>query len=988
MRNYLLFLLFFGLNIMLHGQVMINEYSAANLNNILDNYGRTEDWIELYNSSEESIDLGGYFLSDKADNIDKWEIPAGIVIPAKGYVVFWCSGRDETLNVDGEEGHHTNFKLQQTKGNEVLVFSTPDLEVIDEIPLEITLVEHSWARVDDGSDEWRVCTQPSFKSTNNFSPKYKGYSAAPTMDKEAGFYENEITVSITNNEPNSTLRYTLDGTNVRGNSPVYNGPLVIDETTVIKARSYSFDAEILPGKMDFSTYFIDVDHSLAVFSVAANQVLQLAGGAGEVIPIGSIEYFNLEKEREATSYGSLNRHGQDSWVLDHRSLDWVSRDEMGYSRAVEAPLFSNSDRDQYQKFMFRNSGDDNYPALQDGELGSNHVGSTHIRDEYVQTLAYEGGLKLDIRAVERVVLYLNGQYWGVYGMRERPVDHDYTKEYYDQGKYDIQYLATWGTTDADYGGRAALEDWFVFRDFILENDMSLPENYEKVKDQLQVQSLVDYMLANLNVVAVDWLNYNTGWWRGLDEDGDHKKWEYILWDLDATFGYYINYTNVPTETPDALVCDIEDISESMDDFFRFWQSEFDPPSPIPNEFTVDPSQCNSILNGSSPYPASDSIINYMMNTNSGCCDEWNWWCNFTYDDWAEYFENVDDLNIELLANCPARLNGEIDYDPFNRVYKTVVDNHPECCDAWGNACDQYYNYYSRVSENQIDVPGNIGQHEKILLKLIEENDEFRQLFYSRQADLINTVYSCENMITTLDRMAAVIEPEMPQQIERWGGTMQEWMSNLDRLRNFILERCENLETGLPTCYDLSGPFDLTLKVEPEGAGEIDLNSLEIESFPWTGIYYGDMKNRITAKAQDNFRFSHWETSSGNVISADAFDRKAEIELTVSDTLTAVFESTVSTSDLENKLEVSIYPNPTDDVFTLKYTLPESEDVRVSLLSLDGREMKELSNGFERKSAGRQVYEFRTNNLDVGTGFYFVKIEAGEYSGVRKLSIIR
>jgi len=73
---------------------------------------------------------------------------------------------------------------------------------------------------------------------------------------------------------------------------------------------------------------------------------------------------------------------------------------MGYSKAVDAPLFSYSSRDSYQKFMFRNSGDDNYPAINDYD----HEGSTHIRDEYVQTLAQDGGLKLDLRAVERVVV--------------------------------------------------------------------------------------------------------------------------------------------------------------------------------------------------------------------------------------------------------------------------------------------------------------------------------------------------------------------------------------------------------------------------------------------------------------------------------------------------------------------------------------------------------------------------------------------------------
>ena len=50
---------------------------------------------------------------------------------------------------------------------------------------------------------------------------------------------------------------------------------------------------------------------------------------------------------------------------------------------------------------------------------------------------------------------------------------------------------------------------------------------------------MDYMIANLTCVSSDWLNYNTGWWRGLNDKGTHQKWGYIMWDNDATFDYYL-----------------------------------------------------------------------------------------------------------------------------------------------------------------------------------------------------------------------------------------------------------------------------------------------------------------------------------------------------------------------------------------------------------------------------------------------------------------
>ena len=909
--------------------ILINEFSAANLNGFRDAFDKTEDWIELYNTTGEDIDLGGWHLSDKESKPGKYKIPAGTIIPSDGYLVFVCSGRD--LVKDGEP--HTNFKLTQTKANEVILLANPDEEIQEMYPLGFTPVEHSHARVTDGAAEWKIATVPTYGSINKDSALVNGYTAAPTMDLGAGFYDTTQTIVITNTEPNSVLRYTLDGTNPTESSPEYTIPLEVETTTVVKAQAFSNDPAVLPGKMDFNTYFINEDYSMPVFSVAADSVLDLAAGMGDVIPIGSLEYFTTDKVREATSFGSLNRHGQDSWVLDHRSLDWISRDEMGYSKAVQAPIFQKSDRDEYQKFMFRNSGDDNYPAIDDGE----HEGATHIRDEFVQTLAVEGGMELDSRIVEHVVLFLNGQYWGVYGMRERPVDHDYTKEYYDQGKYEIQYLSTWGTTELEYGGEQALTDWENLRDFILENDMSVPENYEIVDDSLNLTSLTDYMLVNLNTVAIDWLNYNTGWWRGRNPEGKHKKWGYILWDLDATFGYYINYTGVPNEGPDALVCDIEEIAESVDEFFT--GSGLD---------SIDFTTCPLIESGSAPYPVTDSVQAYVVQIDNFCCNgPWDEICQELYDGALAHINNGGTLS-------------DMDTGDYE------------------------------VPEGEI--VGNVGKHEQIFLKLIEESPIYRQLYYGRYADMMNTTFSCENMNYKLDSMLATIRPEMPRQIERWGGTLEEWESNVRKLKRFIDTRCQGLPDNLPTCYnELTGPYDVTLITEPDGIGEIDFNTLDIEAFPWSGRYYGGMRNRIKAKVfdefEDTYAFSHWESRSGNVVFPDTTTRKAEIELTAADTLVAVFSVISNTDDFTTRHAVEVFPNPTSGELTLNYQLRESAIVDLSLYSVLGRKLKEFPRASGFQPAGGQRTDI---SFDPGTpnGLYLLKLRIGAEERVLKVNLVR
>ena len=952
------------------GQLVINEYSASNLNTYIDPWGKSEDWIEVHNTSDVAMDISGYHVSDKEGNPTKWAFPEGTMIDAGGYVVVYCSGRDGTFN----NQLHTNFKLSQTEGKDDIVIASPDGVIIEATAMEITMVEHSRCKTMDGTGSFMVCTNPTLGATNNFASKYSGYTVAPSMDMEAGFYQDEVTVTITNNEPESVLRYTTNGTNPTAGSTPYTDPITVTSTTVIKAQAFSTNPDVLVGKMDFNTYFINEDFSVAVYSVAADDVIRLAEGNGSLIPIGSLEYFNTDKQREATSFGSLNRHGQDSWVLNHRSLDWISRDEMGYSKAVNAPIFSYSDRDEYQKFMFRNSGDDNYPAIDDG----NHDFSTHIRDEYVQTLAQEGGMKLDTRAVERVVLFLNGQYWGLYGMRERPVDHDYTDEYYGQGKYDLHYLSTWGSTETEYGGLPALRDWEQLRDFILENDMSVDENYAKVKDELQTQSLIDYMLMNLNVVAIDWLNYNTGWWRGLDPEGDHKKWGYILWDLDATFDYYINYTGVPNETSEALPCDIEQISESMDQFFG---DDGGGGGGLEN--------CPAIQAASFIHDADDPLVAQVVDDMFWCCLFWDSNCEESYQELAQSQTTV--------ATCPTFINGEVPYDVTDPILSEVMMSMTSCCDTeWSGDCEALYEDLTAGTAVVYDgevvgINGNIGKHEKIFIKLIDESPVFKQEYYSRQADLMNTVFSCENMNETLERMLDVIRPEMPRQISRWGGTMAEWESNVERLRAFVNRRCEFLGQGMTTCYDLTGPHQLTIMTEPAGVGDdVKLNSLTIEDFPWTGDYFGNMENIIEADRKDgDYFFSHWESRSGNVITPSALEREATLNLAGADTLVAVYSNEITSTSEEELLssQISLYPNPTSGAVTVRVELEQSALAALRLYNSMGEYIAEV-HAPSNVAAGTSTFVVDLEALDVPLGIYVLKLELDENVVSKRLTYVR
>ena len=445
----------------------------------------------------------------------------------------------------------------------------------------------------------------------------------------------------------------------------------------------------------------------------------------------------------------------------------------------------------------------------------------------------------------------------------------------------------------------------------------------------------DYMLVNLNVVASDWMNYNTGWWRGLNPEGDHKKWGYILWDLDATFDYYINYSSVPNISPDADPCDIEDISIGMDQFFG------DLSDITGTMDTMDYSMCPSIMDGSCPYPPTDEVL------------------------------------IELFNTSAFGINGM------------------QCCDTWGGQCQQWYDLVEQFGGNGSGNQGNVGAHEKIFLKLLDESPDYTQLYYGRYADMMNTVFSCENMMTTLDRMLDVIDPEMDRQIERWAepgsnDSRAEWEENVQELKDFIAARCELLDDGLVDCYDVTGPYEITLLTEPDFAGEIDFNTLDIREFPWTGEYFGGMVNNIKARVfdeyLDSYAFSHWESKAGNVIFPSPMDFKANITLTQADTLIAVFDAISSNDELDDAVDLHVFPNPANNYITVGLELPQNARVKFQLLDALGREVGAFSQTTQQMNAGRQEKILplpRINN-----GFYVLNIYVDEKIMSRKVSIIQ
>lgn len=512
-------------------QVLINEFSCANDNTIADNFGEYEDWIELYNTGATPIDLTGYYLSDSKNNPTKWAIPSGVLNPGS-FRLFFASGRD----VVGGGFSHTNFKLTQT-ANEEVVFSDPTGTIIDSITIRPNLLNHSNGRTTNGAASWSVFNNPTPNATNTGA--FTAYAVKPSFSLNPGFYAGTQNLTMLTSDPTCTIRYTTDGTDPTATSTIYSAPLSVNQTTLFRARCFSSNVSLLPSFIESNTYFINITHTLPVISLGG-QYATLFSSWGMRLP-SSFEYYDKTGAFQFEGYGEADKHGNDSWAYPQKGIDYVVRDEYGYENEFDYQVFHTKTRQKFQRLIIKAAASDNYTGFGGP--------SCHIRDAYIQSLGERAGLELDYRASENCIVYINGQYWGVYELREKTMDPDYTEYYHGQKEEDLDWLSYWGGLTVRYGSSA---DWNNLYNFITSNNMAVQANYTQAANRIEVMSVIDYMIINTWSVNSDWVNWNSMWWRG--NGTPNVKWRYVNWDMDNTFNLGQNYSGWPTTTFNADPC--------------------------------------------------------------------------------------------------------------------------------------------------------------------------------------------------------------------------------------------------------------------------------------------------------------------------------------------------------------------------------------------------------------------------------------------------
>lgn len=142
------------------GDIVINELLASNDVTASDADGEFDDWVELYNNSDNAVDISGYKLSDDFASPEKLVFPEGSIIEAKAYLIVWADG-----DVD-QEGLHADFKISAS-GESVFLFDSQDV-VVDEISFGEQITDISYGRFPNGTGAFQSMT-PTFNAENNIS---------------------------------------------------------------------------------------------------------------------------------------------------------------------------------------------------------------------------------------------------------------------------------------------------------------------------------------------------------------------------------------------------------------------------------------------------------------------------------------------------------------------------------------------------------------------------------------------------------------------------------------------------------------------------------------------------------------------------------------------------------------------------------------------------------------------------------------------------
>ncbi|MDD3077981.1 MAG: CotH kinase family protein [Paludibacter sp.] len=524
-----LLLLFLPLTCYISAQtILVNEISVCNVSKNLDPNYDYSSWIEIYNPTTKTINLGSYYYSDERGNPLKYRLKKNRYISPEGFGLLW-----ENDEVNDQNG--TYLDLDSDGG----FFSIADADgnVLDSISYGEQYTNVSYGRKQDGGTEWGFFVHESIASSNNGIATASEVVEEPFFSLRGGFYDSGQTVEIYSLTPDAKIYYTLDCSDPDPSKNLYDGnPIKIDSTTVLRAKAYAdgyLEGTIATAtymlnqrKPDLPVVFITSDtinlynDTVGIYCVGTNGIKLVSSGDianynQNWTRYAHFEYLDENKQLCLSQAVGLSISGNQSRAFDQKSLELKARGKYGTKR-FDYHFFDDNPGKRFKTLVVRNGGQQFIPAFV-------------IKDAFNQQMA--AAFNLDHQGYLPCAVYLNGQYWGLMPLREKSNgSFIYSNYNYDDTDFDMIE-----PTEAMVGNTLKMDSVF---NYVQSADMSDDSTYNYIRSKIDVDNYMRYMASEFFLINTDWPSKaNMRFFCPKKEDG---RFRWILQDLDKGFTYYSN----------------------------------------------------------------------------------------------------------------------------------------------------------------------------------------------------------------------------------------------------------------------------------------------------------------------------------------------------------------------------------------------------------------------------------------------------------------
>ncbi len=463
------------------------------------------DMVEIFNGTDEPIDLSKYFLSDKESELQKYRLPEVTLEVGKYYVIYCDTDVKDAapikISSDGEE----------------IWLSREDGYVSDALRVPDIPVNRSWGRYED---KLVYFSTPSFGKAN--SDGYETLTQTPLASYQSGIYAQPISVTLSGE---GTIYYTTDGTKPTTSSPKYTGQeITVDKTMAIRAIAYSGNK--IPSYSVTYNYFINIpDYDLPIIKISMSDD-DLFGEKGLYPNYNSKQEkqancaFYIDGKEEFSIDCGIKVFGAYSRRFPKKSFQLEFRAQYGKGR-LEYPIFENLDIDSFNNIVLRSGSQNAY------------ITDTMFTDEFMTSLAaYSGNCpEVLVQAYRPCNLYLNGEYWGVYFIREK-IDDDFIADHFGVSKSSVTIIDWPNSVSTGSSSQGWSEIWKKV--YTNKLDFSKDENYKWLADQIDLESFADMLIMRMYSGDQDLGNIRA--FKSPEYDGG--KWHFILYDNDISFRSY------------------------------------------------------------------------------------------------------------------------------------------------------------------------------------------------------------------------------------------------------------------------------------------------------------------------------------------------------------------------------------------------------------------------------------------------------------------